>query len=230
MTQRPLLMRSTMRALVTLTVLALVLIDPPRLFSQDASGGRPLLTSDDQWQSVLPSDSHPLIEIFAIEQFLETLDGVPPDWRLVYGHGHHDPGLDGRLFQLNRDRDAKREGNPALGWRVTFLWPGELSDYDPETGGFRVAVGPKLIQTRWGIVRFKPEDMPANLRAIPDSASRQLLQRRIEQGHHVEINVALTGTLIPGESFIYDFSHDEEGRGVIMPVVRVEQIAFVLLR
>jgi hypothetical protein len=177
---------------------------------------------------VLPSDTHLLIETDRIEEFLAMLDGTPPQWTTLYGRGHHDPDLDDRLFDLNRDRDAKREGNPALEWRVTFLWSGELSDYDPETRSFRVAVGPKFTPTRWGIVRFKPEDLPGNLRTIPDPTSRQVLRRRIEQDQHVEINIALTGTLIPGESLVYDFSHDEEGRGVIMPVVRIERIDFVL--
>jgi hypothetical protein len=39
----------------------------------------------------------------------------------------------------------------------------------------------------------------------------------------------MTGTLIPSESIVYDFSHGEEGRGLIMPVVRVERVD-VLLR
>jgi hypothetical protein len=47
-------------------------------------------------------------EGWAVEQFLDALDGNPPDWSLVYGHGHHDSGLDERLFTLNREQDAKR--------------------------------------------------------------------------------------------------------------------------
>jgi len=38
----------------------------------------------------------------------------------------------------------------------------------------------------------------------------------------------MTGRLIPGESLVYDFSHEEEGLGLIMPFVRVEQVDFVL--
>jgi hypothetical protein len=220
----------SVRALGTLTVIGLALLASPLLFGQDVGGARPLLTPEHQWQSVLASDTHLLIETGAIEQFLDALDGTPPDWATVYGHGHHGQGLDDRLFDLNRDRDAKREGKPALDWRVTFLWSGELSDYDPETGSFRVAVGPKITPTRWGIVRFKPENLPGNLRAIPSPTSRKVLRRRIEQHQQVEISVALTGTLTPGESIVYDFSHDEEGRGVIMPVVRIKRIDFVLAK
>ena len=45
----------------------------------------------------------------------------------------------------------------------------------------------------------------------------------------VEIEVVMTGRLIPDESIIYDFSHEEEGQGVIMPVVRIEQVDYVLV-
>jgi hypothetical protein len=50
----------------------------------------------------------------------------------------------------------------------------------------------------------------------------------LEQGQPVEIEVVMTGKLIPEESIVYDFSHDEEGLGLIMPFVRVEQVDFVM--
>lgn len=53
------------------------------------------------------------------------------------------------------DRDCLREGNERLTRRLTFLWSSELSTYDAERGGFHVAIGPKLIQTRWGIDTIK---------------------------------------------------------------------------
>jgi hypothetical protein len=212
-------------------VFGLAVTGPSLLFAEDLSSVRPLLTlKSGRWQALLPSDTHLLIEPGAIERFLDALDGAPPDWATVYGQGHHDAGLDDRLFSLNRARDAHREGKSALAWRVTFLWPGELSDYDPKRGGFRVAVGPTVTPTRWGLVRFKPEDLPGNLMAIPAPQSRAVLRRRIEHGEAVEIHVALTGKLIPEESLIYDFSHDGEGRGVIMPVVRIDRIDFVLVQ
>lgn len=40
----------------------------------------------------------------------------------------------------------------------------------------------------------------------------------------------MTGRLIPEEPIVYDFSHDEEGRGLIMPVVRIERIDFLISR
>jgi hypothetical protein len=36
--------------------------------------------------------------------------------------------------------------------------------------------------------------------------------------------VLITGRLLPEESIIYDFAHDEPGHGMVMPVVRVEEI------
>ena len=213
---------------VALTSLAL-LMGPAGAFGQDVQGIRPLLNvGPGEIQNVLPPSMRLLNETTSLEQFLDALDGAPPDWVTVYGHGHHDPGHDDRLFNLNRERDAKREGKPALQWRVTFLWPGELSNYDPKTGGFRVAVGPKFNPTRWGVVRFKSENLPANLMAVPNPGLREALRRRFEKGERIEIAVAMTGKLIPEESIVYDFSHDQEGLGLIMPVVRIERVDYLL--
>ena len=181
-------------------------------------------------QAVLPPDTHLLIETQAIERFLDELEGAPPEWAAVYGHGHHDPGHDDRLFSLNRERDALREGKSALQWSVSFAWAGELSHYDSASGGFSVAVGPKFIPTRWGIVRFKPEGVPGNLLAIPDAPTRSTLLRELETKPAIDITVVMTGRLIPQESIVYDFSHDEEGVGLIMPVVRIERIDYLLER
>ncbi len=202
---------------------------PAGALGQDVQGIRPLLNAGPgRIQNVLPPTTRLLNETASLEQFLDALEGTPPDWATVYGHGHHDPGHDDRLFNLNRERDAKREGKPALQWLVTFLWPGELSNYDPKTGSFRVAVGPKFNPTRWGVVRFKSENLPANLAAIPDPGLRGSLRRRVEKGERIEILVAMTGKLIPEESIVYDFSHDQEGLGLIMPVVRIERIDYLL--
>jgi hypothetical protein len=167
----------------------------------------------------------------SIEQFLDSLDEAPPDWNLVYGHGHLDPDHDERVFMLNRQRDAKRVGNPALDRRITFLWFGELSRYDAEAGGFRVALGPKLTPTRWGVVRFKYmyDDLQGDLVAKVSVTLRKELEQRLARGAAVDITVAMTGRLIPDESVVYDFSHDQEGVGVIMPVVKVERLDYLLM-
>src|SRR2546422_8322430 len=81
-------------------------------WAEDAIGTRPLLTiARKDLHTILPPDYHILINPHSIEQFLDALDRNPPDWGLVYGHGHHDLALDERLFTLNRERDAKRGGD-----------------------------------------------------------------------------------------------------------------------
>ena len=182
----------------------------------------------DDLHTLLPSSTHLMVQPASVEQFLIELDGSPPDWATIYGHGHHDPGHDDRLFEFNRERDAKRAGRLALSKRLAFCWTGELSQYNHQIGGFPVALGPKFMKTSWGMVRFKPEEAPGNLSVTTDPAHRQQFQRQLEQGQTVEIEVVMTGVLIPDESIVYDFSHDEEGLGLIMPFVRVEQVDFVM--
>jgi hypothetical protein len=200
-------------------------------WAEDAIGTRPLLTiARKDLHTILPSDCHILIDPHSIEQFLDVLDGNPPDWGLVYGHGHHDPALDERLFTLNRDRDAKRQGKEALQWTVVFLWSADLSRYDPTTGGFSLASGPIFTPTRWGVVRFKPEEVPSNLVVIPNPSIRDVLRRQLDDGRKIGIEIAMVGRLIPDESLVYDFSHDEKGLGIIMPVVRIERVEYLMVR
>ncbi|HEV8620617.1 MAG TPA: hypothetical protein VGQ79_06275 [Nitrospiraceae bacterium] len=200
-------------------------------WAEDAIGTRPLLTiARKDLHTILPSDCHTLIDPHSIEQFLDVLDGNPPDWGLVYGHGHHDPALDERLFTLNRDRDAKRQGKEALQWTVVFLWSADLSRYDPTTGGFSLAIGPIFTPTRWGVVRFKPEEVPSNLIVIPNPSIRDVLRRQLDAGRKIGIEIAMVGRLIPDESLVYDFSHDEKGLGIIMPVVRIERVEYLMVR
>ncbi|OGW66694.1 MAG: hypothetical protein A3H49_00350 [Nitrospirae bacterium RIFCSPLOWO2_02_FULL_62_14] len=209
----------------------LLFIAPATAGGEEAAGTRPLLRADrGTLPAILPSDTHLLLEADAIERFLDGLDGDPPDWATVYGRGHHDPGHDDRLFNLNRERDVKREGRPVLQWRVAFVWYGELSAFDPKAGGFRVTIGPKFTQTRWGIVRFKADNLPGNLMAIPNPSLRESLRRKFEKGERIEIDMVMTGRLIPDESLVYDFSHEEEGQGLIMPVIRVERVYYLLAR
>ncbi len=184
----------------------------------------------DELDSILPPGTAVLTRPTSIDEFLTELDGEPPDWSAVYGHGHHDPGHDDRLFALNRERDAKREGKPALLKQVAFIWTGALSRYDPVIGGFPVALGPNFTKTRWGMVRFKPEETPGNLSVATDTSQQIHLERLLAQGQLVEIDVVMTGRLIPEESIVYDFSHDEEGLGLIMPFVRVEQVDCIMFK
>lgn len=224
----PVVSRPFTRLLVCLLLSGLLLVPSP-IRSEDATELRqlrtiPLSTLD----TLLPVGTHVLIERNAIEAFLVALEGAPPDWATVYGHGHHDLGHDERLFNLNRERDAAREENPVLNWHVAFVWPGELSQFDPETKSYAVAVGPEFNSTGWGMVRFKPDEFPSNLRVKPGEKLAGRISRSLAQHEKVHVVVVMAGALIPSESIIYDFSHEEEGVGLIMPVVRVEQVEVVL--
>lgn len=179
--------------------------------------------------AVISNDILFLDDAPSIETFLTGLDGQPPDWTAVYGSGHHDPGHDDRLFALNRERDAGRAGNPSLLRRIAFRWSGELSQFDPETRGFSVALGPVFTSTGWGQVRFKPDDLPGELKVIPPEGALEGLQRELSAGKVVELAVIIIGKLVPEESIVYDFSHDQEGLGLIMPFVRVEEIRYILV-
>jgi hypothetical protein len=65
---------------------------------------------------------------------------------------------------------------------------------------------------------------------IPDPSTRDVLRRRLAAGRKIDIEIAMVGRLIPDESLVYDFSHDEEGLGIIMPVVRIERVEYLLVR
>ena len=215
--------------LFPLLLLMVLLVSPAASRSDDAAEHTPLRTiSLERLESILPSGTHPLIERKAIESFLAALDGIPPNWSMVYGQGHHDPGHDERLFNLNRERDAVREGSPALNRHVAFVWSGELSRFDRQAKGYPVSIGPEFNQTSWGIVRFKPEEVPGNLLVMPHSTLVGPINRRLAEHKKVEVFVVMTGALVPSESIVYDFSHEEEGRGLIMPVVRVERVDVLL--
>jgi hypothetical protein len=218
-----------MRMLVAIVIGWLVASSTGIGLCQTVDGVRPLFNlSRSHLSSSLPPDSKLLDDPVAIEAFLDALDGQPPDWAMLYGHeGHHHSE---RLFALNRERDRLREGRLALQQRVTFLWPGELSDYDPFMAGFRIAIGPAVIPTRWGLVRFKSDDLPSPLVAVPSSAVRETLRRQRAQGRRIEVTVAMTGRLVPEESLIYDFAHEGAGQGLVMPVVRVERLDYFLLK
>ncbi len=208
-------------------LLLLTCIVPAVVRAEGVSGVQPLQRDLSAALASLPPQSRLLLEPESIEQFLTALDRHPPDWSTVYGQGHHDPGHDERLFALNRERDANRAGNDALQWVVAFAWLGELSRFDQEEGGFRVALGPKFHRTGWGEVRFKHEDLPATLIALAGDETPHL-NTRLQQGERIDIEVLMAGRLIEEESLVYDFSHEDEGEGLIMPVVRIDAVAFLL--
>jgi hypothetical protein len=207
------------------SLLSLLIVIPSSSYAEETEAVRLLLTQD-QLQSALSEDTRLLDDAEVIERFLEALDGTPPNWQEIYGD--HGAGHDERLFALNRERDVLREGRGELTSRLTFLWSGELSSYDSDLGVFHVAMGPKLIPTRWGLVRFKPDNVPSNLVAVPPPNLAEQLCTRVSKGERIEVDVAITGWLLPDESIIYDFAHDEPGQGMVMPVVRAERVDYVL--
>lgn len=178
-------------------------------------------------QSFLPKGTRLLHDPVAIEKHLEALDGSPPNWAEL--HGKDGARHDEMLFALNRERDRLRAGRPALSERITFLWDGVLSSYDQDKAGFLVAVGPEVIVTRWGLVRFKPENLYAELMAVPPPDLKESLRARVARGENVKVLVAMTGRLVPDEALIYDFAHEEPGQGMVMPMVRVERIDYLML-
>jgi hypothetical protein len=216
---------------IALLCMLIAVFAADRATGADDMAGAPILVvaRDAELVAALPADSQLLISPKAIEDFLAALEHSVPDWPALYGAGHHDDGLDDRLFHLNRERDEKRNGNEGLSRRITFCWSGTLTPYDRARGGFPVAVGPEFTHTAWGVVRFKPEDLPPNLTAIGAPPVRDRLMERITKVEPIDLKVAMTGHLIPEESIIYDFSHEEEGQGLIMPVVRVEQVQYIVV-
>lgn len=202
---------------------------PAGASSEDFSGKRPLLLgAPKDLHALLPQGTTLLHAPATIETFLAALDKTPPDWHALHGAPGDHPSE--RLFALNRERDRLRAGRAVLARRITFLWDGALSGYVPDKDGFLVAIGPEMIATKWGIVRFKPESLPDELVAVSPAHLKESLRARAARGETVKVIVAMTGRLVPDESLIYDFAHEDPGQGMIMPMVRVERIDYLLLR
>ena len=211
---------------LTATVLfGLLSTFPCGVFGEDTSR-LVLVTTTQDIQRFLPRDTHLLHDPVTIEKFLQALDEAPPNWAQL--HGKDGDRHDERLFALNRERDRLRAGRPALTRRITFLWEGLLSSYVPEKAGFMVAIGPETIVTTWGLVRFKPESLYAELLAVPPADLKESLRARVARGDNVKVVVAMTGRLVPNEALIYDFAHEDPGQGMIMPMVRVERIDYLV--
>jgi hypothetical protein len=214
-----------------LTVTALVglfIASPCGVFSEDTpAAGHLLVTKIQDLPTLLPKGTLLLHDPVAIEKFLEALDRSPPNWAAL--HGEDGARHDELLFALNRERDRVRAGRPALAERITFFWDGVLSSYDPDKAGFLVAVGPAVTTTKWGLVRFKPESLCAELVAVPPADLTESLQARVARGENVKVMVAMTGRLAQDEALIYDFAHEEPGQGMVMPMVRVERIDYLML-
>ncbi len=178
-------------------------------------------------QALLPASLRPLVDVKEMEAFLQELEGMPPDWTQLR---HSDlTEQSKRLFQLNRQRDKTRmDQHSLLHQPVAFLWSGTLRQFLPEYQGFSLALGPERTPTSWGIIRFKPRELPDYLIAVPSPALRHKLLARQQAGEHIEIIVVFIGTLIPDESLIYAFSHDGHQEGMILPVVFIQNVMYIL--
>ena len=172
----------------------------------------------------LSSSTRALLTSVEQESFLRELDGLAPNWSLLHDQPGEEHGQ--RLFAFNRARDEARESHSLLGQRIAFLWSGILRKYVPEYQGFTVAMGPELTTTNWGIVRFKPIGLPDEMIAVPSLSLRTTLQGQLDRGEQIEIKILFAGRLIQDESVMYAFSHDGSGDGMIMPVVRVEEVLY----
>jgi len=174
---------------------------------------------------LIPMNIRPLLLPQEQEQFLQELEGRPPDWQAVLGLDL--PEQSERLFQLNRARDeARLTHQNLLQHPIAFLWAGLLRRYLPEYHGFSVALGPELTSTSWGIIRFKPMGLPDDLVAIPSPEFAKQLLVQQQNGEQIEIGVLFFGTLAADESLIYSFSHDQKEDGMILPVVQIEDVRY----
>ncbi len=178
-------------------------------------------------RTTLPANTRPLFTPKEQETYLLEMEGTPPEWDTL----HHQPGEEHgeRLFDFNRARDEQREGHPLLTQRVAFLWSGILRKFNPEQGGFTVAMGPDLTLTTWGIMRFKPVGLPNDMIAVPSEHHRASLNAKVLHKEEVEVIILFLGTLIPNESIMYAFSHDGNEDGMIMPFVQIDKVEYFLM-
>lgn len=192
-----------------------------------AKGIQPLIQLESQsLHQLIPKSVRPLLLPKEQEQFLQELEGHPPDWHTLESLDHTEQSE--RLFQLNRTRDEARLIHKVLQQPIAFLWSGFLRRYMPEYQGFLVALGPELTSTSWGIVRFKPMGLPDYLVAIPSLESAKQIQSQQQKGEQIAIGVLFFGTLVADESLIYSFSHDQKGDGMILPVVQIEDVRYFI--
>ena len=195
--------------------------------SDDRKGIQPLFALNGRALHELISPSaQPLIFVSEIQQFLETLETEPPVWSQLHHSDIREQSE--RLFQFNRQRDSARATKKSLEQPIAFLWTGILRQYLPEFKGFSLALGPEYTKTTWGIVRFKPVDLPDYLVAVPSLELGKHLIKRQKGGEQIEVLVICIGTLISDESIIYGFSHDDGHSGMILPVVSVQTMMYIL--
>ena len=199
----------------------------PVTYGQEAPEGiRPLLILEKPIRTAIPSGMLFLNEPKITEQFLTKLEKHPPDWKYLYGK-NVDERYD-RLFDESEKRDALRAGNPNLTQPIAFLWDGFLTRVREGKPGFGVSIGPRHIQTSWGIVRFKLANEPFEMTAIPTNDVFEAVKRKRARKEEVAIMILYSGKLITEESLMYDFSTKKEGEGMILPIIKLTQVDYFL--
>ena len=176
--------------------------------------------------SLIPDPFRPLLTSQELEVYLGQLEGTPPPWKELSSPDMAEQSE--RLFHFNRHRDAVRESQLQLRQQpIAFIWTGELRHYDNEHKGFRIALGPEIINIAWGMVRFKPRDIPDFMIA---TISRSEMKASMTEGVNApgsgNIGILFMGTLVESESIIYAFSHDGDHEGMILPVVNITAIKY----
>lgn len=200
---------------------------PPLVFGQEAPEGiRPLIVLEKSINAAIPGSVTFLDSSQSAEDFLAQLEGYPPDWKYLFGN-NVDERYD-RLFDESEKRDARREGNPLLDQPIAFLWDGFLTSVRDDKPGFAVSIGPKQIQTSWGIVRFKIAYLPLEMTAMPSTEIFDAIKQKRARKEEVEIQILFQGKLIPEESLMYDFSTKKAGEGMILPIVELTQVDYFL--
>ena len=215
-----------MNRLRVIFILAMVLFAPVAYGQEVPEGIRPLIVLEKPIHTIIPSGVIFLNEPKTTEQFLTKLEGLPPDWTYLFGK-NVDERYD-RLFDESEKRDALRVGNPTLMQPIAFLWDGFLTSMRKDKAGFGVSIGPRQIQTSWGIVRFKLANEPLEMTAMPSTKLFEALKKKRAQKEEVPIIILYRGTLISEESLMYDFSTTKEGEGMILPIVELTQVDYFL--
>lgn len=201
---------------------------PPAAASDQNIGSQPLLAlKGNSLHSLIPSSVRPLLTTPELETYLRELEGQPPPWDQLSSHDMTEQSE--RLFQFNRHRDEIRENHPALLEQpIAFVWSGELRHFHEEHQGYTIALGPEIIPTAWGLVRFKPRDIPDNMIArIPTDGKDEILDK-LGSLKTTEIGVLFIGTLTESESIMYAFSHDGDHEGMILPFVNITALKYYL--
>ena len=177
--------------------------------------------------SLVPPHIRPLLTSQEIEEYLSQLEGSRPPWDQLSSHDMTEQS--DRLFQFNRDRDQTREHKlQLLQQPIAFIWEGELRVYDEEYQGFRVALGPAIIKTLWGLVRFKPRDIPDFMIATISSEKKGTIPGANDSSRPKDIGILFMGTMVESESIMYAFSHDGNHEGMILPFVNITAVQYYL--